>query len=209
MCVDMTQIIEDIIALEWDLVNQVDTSTEKEPCLYDKTIFTSNRKNLLAAWSQELQESYYKDLFTAQIEGRNPISEKYRYMLEQTNPEEYRKIKENQPEQSMEKLFLMDWISENLLEWQESLAQKYPRLVGNKKMIRRNLENRAQKTFETYMRGDLVTFSVKTLRVYAAYIEHLKKHGLNLNQMIFQNAVAQYGCQTLEEAEQLLKRHHQ
>ena len=205
----MAQIIEDIIALEWDLVNQVDPSTEKKPCLYDKTIFTSNRKNLLAAWNQELQESYYKDLFTAQIEGRNPISEKYRYMLEQTNPEEYGKIEENQPEQSMEKLYLMDWISENLLEWQESLAQKYPRLVGNKKMIRRNWENRAQKTFETYMRGDLVTFSVKTLRVYAAYIEHLKKHELNLNQMIFQNAVAQYGCQTLEEAEQLLKRHHQ
>lgn len=199
----MTQIIEDIIALEWDLSNQMDYTVKKEPCLYDKSVFTTNRMNWLSAWNQELQESYYLDLCTAQFEGRNPINEKYRYMFEQMNFEEG---KELLPEYSMEKLFLIDWISENLVEWQENLAQKYPRLVGNKKMIRRNLENRKQKTFETYMRGELATFSEETLRVYAAYIEQLQKRGLNLNQMIFQNVVAVYGCQTLEEAEWFLTR---
>lgn len=205
----MTQIIEDIIALEWDMTNRTDLINRLRPCMYDKDLFITNRKRLLATWNEDLQKSYYQDLCMAQKEGRNPVNEKYGYMLEQTNPEEYDRIKDQLPECSLEKLFLIDWISQHLVEWQEGLAQKYPRLVGNKNMIRRNQDNQQQKTFEAHIRSELATFSEETLRTYAAYIEQLQKSGLNLNQMIFENVVAPYGCQTLEEAEQFLIEHGQ
>ena len=202
--VGVSKIIENIISLEWDLTNRSDRINKREPCMCDKSMFIANRMNILNAWPQELQESYYQDLCTAQTESRNPISEKYGYMLEQTTPVEFERIKNQLPERSLEQLYLMDWISERLVSWQEGLAKKYPRLVGNQSLIRKGCDNQNKISFETYVWGELSILSEETLRTYAAHIEHLQKKGINLNQMIFENAVAHFGYKTLDEAELFL-----
>lgn len=205
----MSHIIEEIIALEWDLIKRAELGREQTLDRCGREFFASNRKSRLTAWSETLRESYYQDLYAAQKAGRNPMDERYCYMLEQTDPEAFMRIKGQLPERSMEQLYLMDWISEHLVEWQEGLAQKYPHLVGRQDLIRRNPENGHEKTFEAHIRCELATFSEQTLRTYAAYIELLQKNGKNLNQMIFENVIEPYGCQTLEEAERFLAGHRQ
>ena len=42
---------------------------------------------------------------------------------------------------------------------------------------------------------------METLRLYRAYVERLRWSGRNLNEMILENTVKQYGWSSLEDAE--------
>ena len=56
-------------------------------------------------------------------------------------------------------------------------------------------------SFETYLWGELATYSLDTLERYAAYVAGLAREGVSLNAMILQNMVARYGYGSAEEAE--------
>lgn len=167
-------------------------------------MFAALRTSQLAAWSRELLESYAQDLREAKAEGRNPLGEKYGYMMERTSPEEYGQIKDLLPPRTPEKEALVRWITEVHVTWQEDLARRYPCLTGRGRGIRRSADRPQATSFETYLWGELATYSLRTLGLYAAYMESLQKEGRSMNQMILENTVAQYGYDSLEAAERRL-----
>lgn len=59
----------------------------------------------------------------------------------------------------------------------------------------------AAKTLETYLRGELLTYSVETLRLYAAYVDKCQKEKINLCEQVLRNTVLRYGYPSLEAAE--------
>lgn len=200
----MTTLVKDIIALEWELFDQVENRGGRAPCQEDSGMFAAMRASQLMAWSPEMLESYYQDLREARSQGRNPLGEKYGYMMERTSPAEYAEIKEQLPSRTMEKMYLIDWISDAHVVWQEALAQRYPHLTGRGRAIRKSEDSQTTTSFETYLWGELSTYSVRTLRLYAAYVERLQKEGRDMNRMILENTVARYGYDSLEAAEQRL-----
>ena len=56
-------------------------------------------------------------------------------------------------------------------------------------------------SFETYLWGELATYSLDTVKLYHVYIQQLEAQGENLCEMILQNTVQQLGYASLTEAE--------
>lgn len=197
----MTDINQEIINIEYGMLDCIQNHEGRMPCQDDMQMFAAMRDSQLSAWSEELRESYLNDLHAARQEGRNLYDEKFGYMLELTNPAAYDGIRSMLPPRSLEKNWLIEWISKAQVVWQEALAALYPRLVGEERAIRRSETDPCADSFETYLFGELSTYSVETLRRYAAHVERLQKMGENLNEMILRNTVAIYGYGSLEAAE--------
>lgn len=197
----MTMLVKNIIDLEWEMFSQVENRGGRAPCQENGAMFADMRANQLEAWNGEMLESYYQDLREAKEEGRNSLGEKYGYMMERTSPAEYEEIKDQLPPRTLEKDYLIDWISEAHVTWQEELARQYPHLTGQGRVIRKSGDSLTTTSFETYLWGELATYSVRTLRLYAAYVEQLQKTGKSMNRMILENTVARCGYGSLEAAE--------
>lgn len=202
--------VQELLDLEWRLFDAAPQAGQRSARPEDRDQFRVARSAQLAVWSPELRESWRQDLLSAQAEGRNPINEKYIYMLEQVRPEQYASLKPALPAASMEKLWLVDWICQAQIVWQEALLQKYPRLTQNSRAVHRSEDSREGVSFETFMRGELMACSVNTLRLYARQVEHAQKAGQNLCEAILENAVRQLGFDSLETANDCVmpKRHN-
>lgn len=97
----------------------------------------------------------------------------------------------------MAKLWLVDWICQAQIAWQEALLKKYPRLMRNSRAIHKSAGNQDRVSFETFVRRELVTYSVNTLRLYAHQIEKAQKSGKNLCETTLENTVHLLGFQSL------------
>ena len=72
-------------------------------------------------------------------------------------------------------------------------------------MIHRAQDGVYSTSFETYLWGELESYSIETVRLYSEYVNALKAEGRNLNEMILANMVSQYGYSSLEAAESRTK----
>lgn len=194
--------VQELLDLEWRLFDAAPQAGQRSAQFEDREQFIVTRSAQLAAWSPELLESWRQDLQSAQAKGRNPINEKYIYMLEQVDPERYAALKSDIPEASLEKLWLVDWICHTQITWQESLLMKYPCLTQNSRSIHRSADGQESVSYETYLRGELMTYSVYTLRLYARQVEYAQKAGQNLCETMLENTVRLLGFQSLAMAEQ-------
>lgn len=197
----MEGMIKSVVAIEWALFDKVQNCGGRAACQDDAETFSIMRSSQFRAWSQALLESYKEDLLYAQSQGRNLLCEKYAYMMERTSPDEYQRIKDVLPVPSLEKLFLTDVICAAHVAWQEELAKRFPRLTGRGRPIRRESDAPGITSFETYLRGELLTYSVETLRLYAAFVEKNQKEKINLCEQVLRNTVLRYGYPDLEAAE--------
>lgn len=193
--------VQQIVETEWALFDAVQNRGGRAPCQDDKQTFFLMRTSQLAAWERQICESYYRDLTQARVEGRNLLAEKYAYMMERTHPSEYEAVKADLPPRTQEKEGLIDRICRTHVDWQQEVAARYPRLAGRGRPLRRQEDSLAATSFETYLWGELSTYSAHTLTLYAEYVARLRREGRNLNEMILQNTAAQRGCRTLEELE--------
>ena len=126
-------------------------------------------------------------------------------MMERTYPEEYEVMRNRLPVPSLEKIWLTEWICDAMIVWQEETAVCYPELIRRGRSIRRQEDRPGTVSFETYLRGELLTYSVETLRAYAAYIEKLKKADENICTKILKNMVCHYGYEDLSTAEEAVE----
>ena len=193
--------VKAIVEMEWKLFDQVQNIGGRADCQDNRTTFFIMRSSQLMVWSTEMLDSYYDDLLTAHRSGRNLLTEKYAYMMERTSPEEFAGIRDALPPRSPQKDADIEEICKAHVIWQEELAAQYPRLTGNGRPIRRSADSKVCTSFETYLWGELATYSEKTIQLYAAYVRRLQREGKNLCRMILENTVSQYGYASLEQAE--------
>ena len=201
----MSELVGTIIVAEWELFDRVHNRGGRAACQDDRETFFLMRSAQLSAWTEAMQESYYRDLCRAREQGRNLLSEKYGYMMARTSPEEYEQIRGLLPPYSEVKTALIGDICQVQVEWQEELSRKYPRLIGNGRVIHRAQDGVYSTSFETYLWGELESYSIETVRLYSEYVNALKAEGRNLNEMILANMVSQYGYSSLEAAESRTK----
>lgn len=197
----MNQTVEQIVETEWAMFDKVHNRGGRAACQDDRETFFLMRTSQLMAWSADMQESYLADLREAARAGRNPLSEKYGYMMARTSPAEFAQIQDRLPPRDPEKDRLIDGICAAHVAWLETLSARYPHLTGRGRPIRRQADSLAATSFETYLWGELATYSMETIRRYAAYVAHLQAEGENLNEMVLRNTAAQYGYGSLEEVE--------
>lgn len=198
---EMNPIIEQIVEMEWEMFQNVRNTGGRAACQDDFETFDVMRKSQFLTWDLPLLESYWQDLQEGKAQGRNLVMEKYAYMMESTAPKEYEAIATGLPKISEEKQAMVEQIVAIQVGWREEFAEKYPHLSGQARIIHTSEDTLYDISFETYLRGELKTYSMQTLVLYGRRIVAFVQEQKNMTEEIMRYTTAFYGYKTLEDAE--------
>ena len=190
-----------IVHLEWEMFQKVTNIGGRASCQEDYPTFKINRLSQAESWSEPALESYLEDLERAENQGRNLLSEKYARMMAHTSPSEYEHLKHLLPPLEEGALSLVDKIADIVIEWEQEMAKKYANLIKQGRPIYSSQDTFQVTSLETYLRGELSTYSKRTLAlVYDSYLK-LKSENINGSEIILDYMTKQYGYSSLEQAE--------
>lgn len=196
---------EALIEAEWKSFQAVQNEGGRASCQDDPQTFFLMRRSQFHAWPEDLVDSYDRDLRGAEAEGRNLLAEKYAWMMESTAPEQFERIAGLLPARSEEKERLIHLIAGIQIRWMEAYASGYPALASGNRPIRASEDTEFATSFETYLKGELHTYSEGTLLLYLEFIRGLEREGKNLSLLVMGATVKAYGYKSLEEAEERIK----
>ena len=130
------------------------------------------------------------------------LAEKYGYMMMWTSPKEFKEVRDLLPQVTDEKKGRVLRIAAIHMDWQKEIAKKYPALSQKGRRITQ--DGSADTAFETYLKGELLTYSEATLALYEAYLMGCLEKDVNLNEEILRATVHAYGYDSLRDAEEKL-----
>lgn len=197
-------LIEEIVLHEWNQFDKVKNEGGRADCQDDWNTFSLMRKSQYMTWNEKLLESYLNDLLEAEAHGWNLITEKYARMMESTAPTKFEELKDMLPKRSDERLAIQEEIIKIQIEWMEEFAAKYPKMAGNSRNIHTYEDGPYNTSYETYLRGELGTYSDDTLLLYGRFVVAIKKRGGNLAYEIMTNTALGYGYKSVADAEKKL-----
>ena len=195
------ELAEDIARLEFEAFDKVQNEGGRASCQNDWATFSIMRKSQYLTWNKTMLMQYLYDFHREYNRGHNLIEEKYGRMMESTAPERYRELKAHFPELPEEKKSIIEQVCSVQVGWMEDFALRYPSLSDNARSIHTYEDNPFNTSYETYLRGELGTYSDKMLQLYGRYIVEYARAEKNLAESIMGNSVKMYGYTTLEEAE--------
>jgi hypothetical protein len=152
-------------------------------------------------WTEDMLLQYLYEFKTNYDNGRNMIQEKYARMMESTAPEKYAEFVDKLPKISAEKQGIIEQIVAMQVKWMEEFSSKYPHLAGNARYIHTAEDSSFSTSYETYLRGELGTYSDKMLSMYGRYIVDHAKRGANVAFEIMENTIHFYGYKDFETAQ--------
>lgn len=202
-CVEKSreELAEQIARREFEAFDQVKNQGGRADCQDDWFTFSIMRKSQYLTWNQTMLLQYAYDFDRELSKGHNLIEEKYGRMMESTAPTEYEKIKEHFPVISPQKKQIIEEVVSLQVQWMEAFAAEYPKLAGNARSIHTYEDHLWNTSYETYLRGELSTYSDKMLELYAKYIVEYARAGKNVARDIMEESVWMYGYEGLDEAE--------
>ena len=192
---------DDIVQLEWEFFQHVQHIDGRASCQDDFETFYLQRKSQFDAFDQDVQQACLQDLKVAKQMGRNPVMEKYAYMMESTDKDYYDTIKDQLPERSEEQMDIINTICRIEVAMREVFDQQYPRLSSLARDTHTGDDQQENTSFETYLRGELSTYSPETLYLYGRMIANMYQNGQNMILMIQEKTVQAYGYRSLDDAE--------
>ena len=174
-------------------------------CQNNWPFFYVMRKSQYMTWTDEMLECICNLWEENKAKGWNMITEKYGRMMEHTSPEEYEKIKDNFPEKSERTIAIVNQIAQIQVDWMKDFAKSYPKLASNARDITSDADQIDNTSYETYLKGELLTYSEELLKLYAQFIVNLAREGKNLAYMTIENTAHLQGYATLEDAESSIR----
>ena len=198
------ELVDKLVRLEWQNFDQVKNEGGRADCQDDWGTFSIMRTSQYLTWTEEILQSYIQDFEEAMAKGWNLITEKYGRMMESTAPDRFNEIKDQFPYLAEEKKVIIDEIVKIQVAWMEEFATEYPYMAGNSRVIHTSEDTPFSTSFETYLRGEMRTYSDQTLDLYGRFIVSYLQAGKNLTKDIMTNTALLYGYDSLEKAEELL-----
>ncbi|MFQ9515828.1 MAG: tetratricopeptide repeat protein [Eubacterium sp.] len=196
------EIIDEIVKLEFEAFDKVQNVGGRAECQNNWPFFYVMRKSQYMTWTDEMLECIRNLWQQNKHKGWNMITEKYGRMMEYTAPEEYEQIKDNFPEKSERTIAIVNQIAQIQVGWMQDFAGQYPKLAANARDITSDADELDNTSYETYLKGELLTYSDELLKMYARFIVGLAREGKNLAQMTIENTAHLQGYKSLDEAEQ-------
>ena len=192
---------EALIKEEWQNFHAVNNEGGKADCQNDPETFFIMRRCQFTCWSEELVESWHNDLINAKKEGRNLLSEKYAWMMKYTAPFEFGRISHLLRFPTITAEEIISEIVETEVKWMEEYEKQYPYMAAGNRPVHSSADSEYVTSFETYLRGELHTYSEKTLKLYLDMIRNLKKDGKSLSLTVMDAMVKAYGYKDIDDAE--------
>jgi hypothetical protein len=144
----------------------------KALCQEQPEVFKAIRISNFVHWSEATLESYWSDLLEAQNHKRNLMTEKYARMEGMMPPVD------------AETALLIDKIVKQECQWLESIAMQSPHLKPVRPIYSVD-DSPYVVSSETYSRGELATYSTRTLKLYLQDVMDMASKNINRIELIF------------------------
>lgn len=191
--------IDNIIKLEWEFFQKVNNIGGRASCQDDYDTFYKQRYAQFKVFYEDVRVSYYNDLKCYKTIHRNPVEEKYARMMISNDPKNYESIKEYLPILEDSQRNLIESIIEIELSMREEVNKKYPRLSLLARKTYSYEDSIEETSFETYLRGELSTYSPQTLYLYGQMILDMVRNHKNMIIDILEETAKTYGYSCLDE----------
>jgi hypothetical protein len=198
------EIISKILEIEWKMFEKVSSIDGNAVCQEDPETFRIMRTSQAMSWSEETLESYLGDLEMAQEDGRNLMTEKYARMMASTSPVEFDKFAHSLPLLAPEVSSLIENIVAIILKWEEDLLRRFPNVVDKGRPLFSSDDSVSVTSLETYLRGELATYSRRTLALYYDHLSKQEFENINGSEITLEKTVEQYGYASLKKANEML-----
>ncbi len=197
--------IDEIVKLEFEAFDKVENEGGRAECQNDWPFFYVMRKSQYLTWTDEMLLCIRNLWLENKAKGWNMITEKYGRMMENTSLEEYKKLEKYFPPKSDATRAIVNQIVQIQVEWMKDFASKYPKLASQARDITSDRDAVDNTSYETYLRGELLTYSEQLIKMYARFVVDLYREGKNLAQMTIENTAHMQGFSSLDEAESSMK----
>ncbi|MGM9972060.1 MAG: DUF4125 family protein [Anaeroplasmataceae bacterium] len=173
-------IIEKIVDIEWNMFIKLENIGGKASCQSNPRYFKLMRETQFIVWDSELLNSYLNDLNEALNYGYNTLAIKYAFMEETLDPIHFEIIKNNLPLLSDKRKALQEEVIKVQLAQLEDFSKNNPLDAAQMRSVNTSSDNIYNASYETYLRGELSSYSEKTLYLYAMMISNLENNNKNL-----------------------------
>ncbi len=194
----------EIAQLEFKAFDKVQNEGGRADCQDDWPTFSIMRRSQYLTWNRTMLLQYLYDFRREMRLGHNLITEKYARMMASTAPERYEELKDHFPQLTPEKEAIIAQIVGIQVKWMEEFSAEFPHLGQQARSIHTSQDTSFNTSYETYLRGELGTYSDKMLELYARFIVDLTAEGKNLARMTMEGNTRLYGYESLEAAERFL-----
>lgn len=193
---------EAVVALEWKQFQKVTNEGGRALCQGNWPVFHQMRLSQFLTWTAPLLISYLQDLEEAEQEGRNLLTEKYARMMESTDGDYYRQhLEAFMPALSEKRHSQQERIISRQVVWAKDFVSRYPHLGSHMRVITTSEDTINKTSLETYLRGELGTYSQRTLDLYDSFIASQEQKGLNETEQTIGWTVRMAGFTNLTAAE--------
>lgn len=196
-----------LVEKEWECFQSVNNEGGRASCQDDRVTFFIMRKSQFVLWPEELVDSYTMDVDNAVLMGRNLLAEKYAWMMADTAHARFEELRELLTEPTEKAQEAIDYMVPVQVKWMEEYAAKYPYLAQGNRVIHTADERPGQTSYETYLRGELHTYSERTLVLYMELCKKLEAEGTNLMLEVMTATMKEYGFANLDAAEAVTKKY--
>lgn len=167
----------DIISKEWSMFTNTKGIGGRASCQDDAQTFINARLSWWGGFNTKVINSYYDDVLNAIDRNRNLVTLKYAYMMESTDRESFNQIKHLIPEIIDRKKDLVNEIVALIIGEEEELRSSNPELFDMNRPLYTKEDCKNRTSVETYIRGELCTYSYITLELILKYIKSLHEDG--------------------------------
>ena len=195
------KIINEILEKEWKYFSNLNNIGGRADCQDNREDFIIMRKSQWETFNEETLLSYLEDLNSK----NNLLFQKYAQMMKYNSPEEYEKIKDILEKPSEEKTDLVNKIMFIYMEWEKEFFERYPIFSSMGRPLYSSEDNNIETSIETYLRGELLSYSEKTLSLYLDYIIDNKEKNINLAIKNMDNLAKMQGFNNSEDVESYYK----
>ena len=195
------KIIEKILEKEWKYFSNLNNIGGRADCQDNREDFIIMRKSQWETFNEKTLLSYLEDLNSK----NNPLFQKYAQMMKYNSPEEYEKIKDILEKASDEKTDLVNKIMFIYMEWEKEFFERYPIFSSMGRPLYSSEDDNIETSIETYLRGELLSYSEKTLKLYLNYVIDNKEKNINLAIKNMDNLARMQGFNDSDEVEEYYK----
>lgn len=198
---DKKSLVDKIARLEFKAFDEVKNEGGRASCQDDWPTFSVMRKSQYLTWNEQMLVQYLYD-FTREYErGHNLITEKYGRMMESTAPHKYDEVKAYFPQISEQKKAIIEQVVAIQMGMTDEFGKDYPLLSQNTRSFHSFEDNYFNTSYETYLRGEISTYSDKMLQLYAGYVVNCVRNGINIAKETIGNTAKLCGYSSLDEFE--------
>lgn len=190
---DDKELVDKIARIEFSAFDKVKNEGGRASCQNDWPTFSVMRKSQYLTWNHEMLVQYLYD-FTRELDlGHNLITEKYGRMMKSTAPDKYDEIKEYFPFVSKQKEAIIEQVVALQMNMLEEFGKEFPKLANNTRSFHTYEDNIINTSYETYLRGEITTYSDKMLQLYAGHVIECINSGVNIAKETISNTAKLYG----------------